>query len=465
MIMSSQVTMRVLIMGAAGRDFHDFNVYWKNLPDAEVVCFTATQIPDIDGRVYPPELAGSRYPNGIPIHSENRLEELIAEYRVDVVGFSYSDVSHEYVMHQASRVNAAGAQFVLLGPNQTMLDSVKPVIAVGAVRTGCGKSQTARRITRILKGMGLKVAVVRHPMPYGDLSRQVCQRFTRVEDLVEQRCTIEEREEYEAHIEMGNLVFAGVDYEIILHAAEAEADVVLWDGGNNDMPFFRPDLNVVIADPHRPGHELRYYPGETNVRMADVVIINKVDTARDEDVNQVEHNVRRLNPKARILRANSPITVRDPDLVRGKRVLVIEDGPTLTHGEMPYGAGLVAARRLEPSAIVDPRPYAVGSIRGVFEKYPHLSQVLPAMGYGDRQIAELSATIDAVPCDTVLVATPVDLRRVIEMSKSATRATYELEEHDPALLEAEIARAIQRARGMENREARHGVRALDPATH
>ncbi len=463
--MSSQNTTRVLIMGAAGRDFHDFNVYWKHVPDTEVVCFTATQIPDIEGRVYPPELAGSRYPNGIPIHSEERLEQLIAEYEVDVVGFSYSDVSHEYVMHQASRVQAAGAQFVLLGPNQTMLRSVKPIIAVGAVRTGCGKSQTARRVSRILKGMGLKVAVVRHPMPYGDLSLQVCQRFTKVEDLTAHRCTIEEREEYEAHIEMGNLIFAGVDYEIILHAAEAEADVVLWDGGNNDTPFFRPDLNIVVADPHRPGHEMRYYPGETNARMADVLIVNKVDTAREEDVRKVEDDLRRINPKARLMRANSPITVRDPDLVRGRRVLVIEDGPTLTHGGMPYGAGIVAAKRLEPAAIVDPRPYAVGSIRGVFEKFTHLTEVLPAMGYGDRQIAELSATIDAVPCDTVLVATPVDLTRVITMSKPATRATYELDEHDPTLLETEIAKAIQRVGTKEGREAQARTETMDPATH
>jgi len=461
--MPSQKPTRVLIMGAAGRDFHDFNVYWKHLPNTEVVCFTATQIPDIEGRVYPPELAGKRYPEGIPIHSEDRLEPLIAEYGVDVVAFSYSDVSHEYVMHQASRVQAAGAEFVLLGPHQTMLRSRKPVIAIGAVRTGCGKSQTARRLTRILREMGLKVAVVRHPMPYGDLSKQVCQRFTKVEDLAAHRCTIEEREEYEAHIEMGNLVFAGVDYEIILSSAEAEADVVLWDGGNNDTPFFRPDLYVVVADPHRPGHELRYYPGETNVRMADVVIVNKVDTAREEDVLTVEENVRRLNPKARIMRANSPITVRDPDMVRGKRVLVIEDGPTLTHGEMPYGAGLVAARRLEPAEIVDPRPYAVGSIKEVFERFTHLTQVLPAMGYGNRQMEELSATIDAVPCDAVLVATPVDLTRVVQMSKPATRATYELAEHEPAVLEAEIARAIQRAGTKDPGEAPRSLGSTHPA--
>lgn len=459
--MSSQEPTRVLVMGAAGRDFHDFNVYWKQQPNTEVVCFTATQIPDIEGRVYPPALAGPAYPNGIPIHPEDALERLIDEHRVDVVGFSYSDVSHEYVMHQAARVNARGAQFVLLGPNQTMLRSRKPVIAVGAVRTGCGKSQTSRRITRILRRMGLRAAVVRHPMPYGDLSRQVCQRFVAVADLAEHHCTIEEREEYEAHIEMGNVVFAGVDYAQILRSAEAEADVVLWDGGNNDTPFFRPDLNVVVADPHRAGHEQAYYPGETNVRMADLVIINKVDTAREEDVRRVEENVRRLNPRARIMRANSPITVRDPDLVRGRRVLVIEDGPTLTHGGMPFGAGLVAAKRLEPAEIVDPRAYAVGSIRGVFEKFPHLTQVLPAMGYGDRQMEELSATIAAVPCDTVLVATPVDLRRVIEIGKPATRATYELDEHDPALLEAEIARAIQQA-GTRTKPA-DVARSLDPA--
>jgi predicted GTPase len=444
--MSSTKTTRVIIMGAAGRDFHNFNVYWKNLPDTEVVCFTATQIPDIEGRVYPPELAGPRYPNGIPIHGEERLEELIDKHSVDMVTFAYSDVSYEYVMHQASRVNAAGAQFGLLGPDQTMLKSTKPVIAVCAIRTGCGKSQTARRVSRILTNMGLRVAVVRHPMPYGDLSRQVCQRFTDVKDMDRHKCTIEEREEYEAHIEMGNLVFAGVDYEKILRSAESEADVVLWDGGNNDMPFFRPDLNIVVTDPHRPGHEMRYFPGETNLRMADLVVINKVDTAPVEDVKQVEANIRRLNPNARIMKADSPITVKDPDLVRGKRVLVIEDGPTLTHGEMPYGAGLVAAKRLEAAEIVDPRPYAVGSIAGVFQKFTHLTQVLPAMGYGERQIEELSQTIDAVPCDAVLVATPVDLARVMKMSKPATRATYELEEHDRALFEAEIATAIRGAK-------------------
>jgi predicted GTPase len=360
------------------------------------------------------------------------------------VTFAYSDVSYECVMRVASRVNAAGAEFRLLGASATMLRSARPVIAIGAVRTGCGKSQTARRVARILKQQQVKVAVVRHPMPYGDLSRQVCQRFASARDLDEQRCTIEEREEYEPHLAMGNVVFAGVDYEQILRRAEAEADVVLWDGGNNDLPFFRPDLNIVVVDPHRPGHERRYYPGETNLRMAHVVVINKIDTAAPADVRTVEANVRALNPGAEIVRANSPVTVADPARVRGARVLVIEDGPTLTHGEMRYGAGFVAARRLEAAEIVDPRPYAQGSIRQVFEKYPHLSRVLPAMGYGDRQIAELSATIEAVPCDLVLIATPIDLGHVLRIGKPTTRVTYELEEHDPTLLPRAIEAVLPR---------------------
>jgi len=433
---------RTIIMGAAGRDFHNFNVWWKQQPDVEVVCFTANQIPDIAGRVYPPALAGPQYPRGIPIHPEDRLEELIREFEVDQVTFAYSDVSYEYVMHEAARVNAAGAAFNLLGAGQTMIASTRPVIAIGAVRTGCGKSQTARRVTQILKTMGLKAAVVRHPMPYGDLSKQVCQRFASVADMDEQKCTIEEREEYEPHIAMGNLVFAGVDYEQILRAAEREADVILWDGGNNDLPFYRPDLNIVVVDPHRPGHELRYYPGETNLRMADVVIVNKVDTAEPENIATVEANVRAANPRATMVRANSPVTVGDPSLIKGKRVLVIEDGPTLTHGEMRYGAGLVAALRLQAAEIVDPRPYARGSIRGVFEKYRHLTQVLPAMGYGDRQVAELSETIAAVPCDTVLIATPIDLGHVLTLDKPSTRAIYELDEHDRTVLPRMIAAAI-----------------------
>jgi predicted GTPase len=446
-------------MGAAGRDFHNFNVWWKQQDDVDVVCFTAAQIPDIDGRVYPPVLAGPRYPEGIPIHSESRLEELIREYDVDLVAFSYSDVSYTTVMRQASRVNAAGAQFVLLGAEQTMLASRKPVIAVGAVRTGCGKSQTSRRVAQILKSMGLKVAVVRHPMPYGDLTRQICQRFATVADMDEQKCTIEEREEYEPHIAMGNLVFAGVDYELILRRAEMEADVVLWDGGNNDLPFYRPDLSIVVADPHRPGHEMAYYPGETNVRMADIVIINKVDTAEPERVALVEANVRALNPRATLLRAASPVTVRDPERVTGKRVLVIEDGPTLTHGDMRYGAGLVAAQRHHAAEIVDPRPYARGSIKAVFEKYGHLTQVLPAMGYGEKQIAELSETIAAVPCDTVLIATPIDLGHVLGLDKPATRVTYELDEEDKSVLPTAIAAMLRRhaAAGPADTEVPHGV--------
>jgi predicted GTPase len=445
---------RVIIMGAAGRDFHNFNVYWKKLADVEVVCFTATQIPDIAGRVYPPLLAGPQYPQGIPIHPEDRLEELIREHRVEQVTFAYSDVSHEYVMHEASRVNAAGAGFVLLGAGQTMLESAKPVIAVCAVRTGAGKSQTSRRVAGILKQMGKKVAVVRHPMPYGDLTQQVVQRFASVADMDEAQCTIEEREEYEPHTAMGNLVFAGVDYEAILRRAEQEADVVLWDGGNNDTPFYRPDLHLVVADPHRAGHELRYYPGETNVRMADLVILNKVDTADPEAVRTVETNVRALNPRALVLRANSPVTVGDPDAVKGKRVLVIEDGPTLTHGEMRYGAGLVAARKLQAAEIVDPRPYAQGSIKQVFEKYPHLTQILPAMGYGGRQVAELSATINAVPCDVVLIATPIDLGRILKIDKPSTRVIYELEEHDPDALRRAIGQALAAEKGAVSRGAR-----------
>jgi predicted GTPase len=449
--MATNRMLRTIIMGAAGRDFHNFNVWWKRQPGVEVVCFTATQIPDIAGRVYPAALAGPQYPRGIPIHPEERLEDLIRELSVDQVTFAYSDVSYEYVMREAARVNAAGAAFQLLGASQTMLASVRPVIAVGAVRTGCGKSQTARRVSRILRDMNLKVAVVRHPMPYGDLTRQVCQRFAAVADMDEQQCTIEEREEYEPHLAMGNLVFAGVDYQEILKRAEREADVILWDGGNNDLPFYRPDLNIVVADPHRPGHELRYYPGETNLRMADLVIVNKVDTAEPANVAIVEANARRVNPCATILRANSPLTVRDPDLVRGRRVLVIEDGPTLTHGEMRYGAGLVAARRLGAAEIVDPRPYARGSIRGVFEKYGHLTEVLPAMGYGEHQIAELSETIAAVPCDTVLIATPIDLGHVLELGKPSTRVTYELDELDrrvlPRMIEAAISRRTRLAGG------------------
>jgi predicted GTPase len=440
--MTEKRNPRVIILGAAGRDFHDFNVYWRHRPDVEVVCFTATQIPDIDGRTYPPELSGARYPDGIPIHSEERLESLIAEQEVDLVAMAYSDVSHEQVMHLASRAQAAGADFCIVGSRRTMLPSSKPVVAVCAVRTGAGKSQTTRRVSEILKGMGKKIAVVRHPMPYGDLTRQISQRFAAVEDMDRHECTIEEREEYEPHIEQGNIVFAGVDYERILRQAEQEADVVLWDGGNNDLPFYRPNLHVVVVDPHRAGHETRYYPGESNLRMADLVIVNKVDTAEQAHVDRLEATIREINPGATTMRADSPITVADPDAVRGKRVLVIEDGPTLTHGGMAYGAGHIAARRLGAAEIVDPRPHATGSLRGVFEKYSHLTEILPAMGYGAEQIGELEATIRATPCDLVLVATPIDLRRLMTIDKPSQRVRYELKEHDTAAFGEALARAV-----------------------
>lgn len=441
--MTTQARTRMIIMGAAGRDFHDFNVYWKHDPTVEVVAFTAAQIPDIDGRVYPAELSGPQYPQGIPIRAEADLERLIAEHGVRLVTLAYSDLPHEVVMHQACRVQAAGADFRLLAPAVTMLKSNKPVIAICATRTGCGKSQTTRRIAAILKEMGKKVAAIRHPMPYGDLKKQVCQRFARLEDLDEHQCTIEEREEYEPHIQHGILVFAGVDYERILAAAEKEADVILWDGGNNDTPFFRPDLYIVVTDPHRAGHEVRYYPGETNVRMADVVIINKVDTAEEADIRTVEQNVRRVNPRATILQANSPCTADNPDLIRGKTVLVIEDGPTLTHGEMRYGAGHVVARQYGAAKIVDPRPYAKGSIRDVFNKYRHLTDILPAMGYGKQQMADMEATVAAVPCDSVLIGTPIDLGRILSIRQPHTRVLYELEEHDRTILPDAVRKVVR----------------------
>ena len=443
--MTRQARTKTIILGAAGRDFHDFNVYWKNQADVEVICFTATQIPDIEGRVYPAELAGERYPEGIPIYAEDRLEALIAEHEVTQVTMAYSDVSHEYVMHLASRVQAAGASFRLLGSRQTQLPGNKPIIAVCAVRTGSGKSQTTRRLCEILKELGRKVAVIRHPMPYGDLTRQICQRFSSTEDMDRADCTIEEREEYEPHIAMGNLVFAGVDYERILRRAEQEAEVVLWDGGNNDLPFYRPDLHLVVADPHRVGHELRYYPGETNLRMADLVLINKVDTADPANVAILEKNIARANPRAVVLRADSPITVSDPEAVRGKKVLVIEDGPTLTHGGMTYGAGHVAATRLGAAEIVDPRPYAKGSLRAVFEKYSHLTEILPAMGYGATQISELEATIREAPCDVVLIATPIDLARLMTIDKPSLRVYYELKEHDVEVLKDAVARVVNQS--------------------
>ena len=429
---------RVIILGAAGRDFHNFNVFFRDDPHYEVVAFTATQIPDIEGRRYPPELAGPRYPDGIPIEPEEKLEELIQEHDVDVCVFAYSDVSHQHVMERASRALAAGASFWLLGPKDTMLESEKPVISITAVRTGCGKSPTTRRVTDILKELGHKVVVVRHPMPYGDLTKQVVQRFASFDDLDKYDCTIEEREEYEPHLRRGTVVYAGVDYEKILRAAEREADVIVWDGGNNDFPFFKPDLAIVVADPHRPGHELTYFPGFVNLLMADVVVINKVDTADPKNVAIVKENVKRHNPRAVVIEAASPITVENPEVIEGKRVLVIEDGPTLTHGEMAYGAGALAARKYGARELIDPRPFAVDSIKETFEQYPHLKDVLPAMGYGEEQIRDLEETIRRSNAEAVVIATPVDLTRLIEFKVPTARVVYELEERGPVTLEAVI---------------------------
>jgi predicted GTPase len=418
----------VLIMGAAGRDFHNFNVYFRDNPDYNVVAFTATQIPNIEGRAYPPELAGGRYPKGIPIFAESELLRLIGELHVDQVIFAYSDVSHEYVMHKASQVLAAGPDFRLMGVQATAIQAHKPVVSVCAARTGSGKSQTTRRVADILRGQGHRVAAIRHPMPYGNLARQAAQRFASYEDLEKADCTIEEREEYEPHIARGILVFAGVDYQRILDMAEKEVDIVLWDGGNNDLPFYRSDLHIVVVDPHRPGHEYSYHPGEANVRMADVVVINKVDTASAESVLAVRANLERLNPGATVIEAASPIFVDDPQAIRGKRVLVVEDGPTLTHGEMAYGAGWVAARRFGAAEIVDPRPYAVGTIAATYAKYPTTGQVLPAMGYSDGQVRELEQTINNAQADLVLIGTPIDLSKLMDLNKPAQRIRYELQE-------------------------------------
>ena len=419
---------RVLIMGAAGRDFHNFNVVFRDDPDSEVVAFTATQIPFIENRTYPAALAGGRYPNGIEIRLEDELEGLIEDRRVDDVVFSYSDVSHEHVMHVASRVLAAGANFVLLGPDVTMLDADVPVVAVCAVRTGSGKSQTTRKVAQTLRQAGKTPVIVRHPMPYGDLAAQRVQRFATFDDLDAANTTVEEREEYEHHLKAGNVVFAGVDYAEILRQAEKECDVLLWDGGNNDLPFFRPDVHIVVADPLRAGHEMSYHPGEANFRMADVVVINKVDSASAEQIRAVRDNLARANPDAIVIEAASPVTVEDGGELRGKKVLVIEDGPTLTHGEMKFGAGVVAARR-GGAEIVDPRPLAVGTLKETFAKYD-VGPVLPAMGYLPTQLDEMKQMIDAADCDLVLIATPIDLRHLIEVSKPAVRVTYELQEQE-----------------------------------
>ncbi|MFW6123930.1 MAG: cyclic 2,3-diphosphoglycerate synthase [Acidobacteriota bacterium] len=419
---------KAIIMGAAGRDFHNFNVHLRENDSYRVAAFTATQIPDIEGRKYPPELSGNLYPDGIPIHPEEKLTELIKENNIDEVFFSYSDVPHEYVMHKASEVQAAGASFSLLGPKETMIKSQRPLISVCAVRTGCGKSQTTRKTAKLLKEKGKKVAVIRHPMPYGDLAKQAVQRFETYEDMIKHDCTIEEMEEYEPHIKEGILVYAGVDYGEILKKAEQEADIILWDGGNNDIPFYWSDTAMVVVDPHRAGHELLYYPGETNFRLADVIVINKMDTAEKENVNIILENIEKFNPDAKIIKANSVIKVKDKQEISGKKVLVVEDGPTLTHGEMEYGAGIVAAEKYGAGQIIDPRPFAVGSIKDTLKKYSHLDRVLPAMGYGKKQIEELAQTIDSSQCDLVISGTPIDLGRLIKTNKKILRVSYDLEE-------------------------------------
>lgn len=432
---------RVLIVGAAGRDFHNFNVKYRDDPSFEVVAFTATQIPGIEDRTYPAELAGSLYPDGIPIHPESDLEKLIRGLAVDEVVFSYSDISHNAVMHLGSRTLAAGADYVLLGPGSTALKPEIPCVAVCAVRTGSGKSQTTRAVTRILKEAGKKVAVVRHPMPYGKLEEQIAQRFETEQDLIDADCTIEEREEYEPHLAQGSIVYAGVDYGEILQMAQKEADVVLWDGGNNDLPFYLPDIWITVADPLRVGHETTYHPGEANLRAADIVLINKIDSATMEDVAALTDTISSTNPSAAIVEAMSPITLEEGVDLNGKKVLVVEDGPTLTHGEMTYGAGVVAARRAGAASLVDPRPWAVGTIKEVFEKYPHMGSLLPAMGYSEQQRDDLSQTINASDADVVLIATPIDLRRVCDIQKPAVRASYELEEmSSPSLRELLIQR-------------------------
>jgi predicted GTPase len=419
---------RVVIVGAAGRDFHNFNTHYRDDERYEVVAFTATQIPGIEGRLYPAELAGKLYPDGIPIFAEDNLERVVTEQNVHEVAFSYSDVSHEHVMHIGSRALAAGANFTLLGPRDTMIESKLPVVAVGAVRTGSGKSQTTRAVAETLKAAGKRFVIIRHPMPYGDLRRQISQRFETAQDLIDHDTTIEEREEYEHHMAEGFVVYAGVDYQTILERAEQESDVILWDGGNNDLPFYVPDVHITVADPLRRGHEMSYHPGEANLRMADVVVINKVDSAERSDVDALRTTIGEVNPRATIVEAESPVVLDDPSAVKGKKVLVVEDGPTLTHGEMAYGAGVVAAREAGASGLVDPRPWARGSIKETYDKYTHIGEILPAMGYSDAQRKELADTINSSDADVVLIATPIDLRNVIDIEKPAVRASYSLKE-------------------------------------
>jgi len=435
--------IKVIIMGAAGRDFHNFNVYFKNNSNYEIVAFTATQIPDIAGRKYPAELSGPLYPEGIPIYSEEELPDLIKEKQIDQVILAYSDLPHQYVMNKASVVLASGADFRLMGPKSTMLKSNLPVVSICAVRTGCGKSQTTRKVTDILKKKGYKIAVIRHPMPYGDLREQIWQRYENYADLDRYNCTIEEREEYEPHLDRGNILYAGVDYQEILKRAEKDVDIIVWDGGNNDLPFYKSDLHIVVTDPHRAGHEMTYYPGEANLRMADVVVMNKIDTADSDKINQLRENIHQLAPEAILIEAASPLTVDNPELIRGKRVLVVEDGPTLTHGEMKFGAGIVAAQKYGAKEIVDPRPYAIGTIKDTYTKYPGIGTLLPAMGYGKKQIQELEDTINAVDCDIVIIGTPIDLSRIIKINKKSIRVKYELQEIGRPDLEEVLSQKIK----------------------
>ncbi len=419
---------KIIIMGAAGRDFHNFNTLYRGNKGIEVVAFTATQIPDIDGRKYPKSLAGDLYPKGIPIYDESELLKLIKKHDIEEVVFSYSDVPYQFVMEKAAMVMAAGARFALEGGDPTMIKSTKPVVAVLAARTGCGKSQTTRRVAEILQAMGKKVVAIRHPMPYGDLAKQACQRFGKLSDLDKHKCTIEEREEYEPHIVSGVTIYAGVDYEMIIREAEKEADIILWDGGNNDMSFYKADITITVVDPHRVGHELTYYPGQNNLLLADIIVINKIDSADHDDVAQLRANIAAYNPDATVVDGASPIQVDKPELIRGKRVLVVEDGPTLTHGEMAYGAGVVAAEKYGAAELVDPRPYTVKSITETFEKYPNIGVLLPAMGYGDKQVKDLETTINKVKCDTVIIGTPIDLGRILKIKKPYTRVYYSLQE-------------------------------------
>lgn len=421
----------VIIIGAAGRDFHNFNTYYRGNEDYNVVAFTAAQIPDIDGRKYPTELAGELYPDGIPIYDEGDLVQLIKDNNIDDCVFSYSDVPYDRVMGVSAIVNAAGANFILLGPDDTMVKSTKPLIAVGAVRTGCGKSQTSRKVIEYLMAKGLKVVAIRHPMPYGDLVEQKVQRFATVEDLVKHKCTVEEMEEYEPHVVRGNVIYAGVDYEAIVRAAEKDpdgCDVILWDGGNNDFPFYKPDLNMTVVDPHRPGHELSYYPGEVTLRLADVAIINKIDTAAPEDIQTVRENIAKVAPNAIVVDAASPIAVDNPSVIKGKKVLVVEDGPTLTHGEMKLGAGTVAAMKYGAAEIIDPRPFVVGKLAETFEIYPNIGTLLPAMGYSAQQLKDLETSINNTECDSVVIGTPIDLQRIVKIDKPSTRVYYDLQE-------------------------------------